>query len=499
MLLGYFSLLSFANAQQIVRERIFKIGNSGRSFGASTTTREGNIVFTGGNGTTSGTQSIIALLNPNVDTIWLKQGPLISIGLGIKQTSNSGYMYYATKRYTAPTASGTILQYYDSNGQLQWTMPYAMNAFDTGHLLLTAPDSGYFLGGKNIINGKNRRFTLGRTDSLGNLKWRKGYDWGNSDFFSDMQHTRNGNIVMYGVTITGMDPQRLKLLLVNQNGDSVLGRKLTIVGNPNRNERMTAGFCGVTPLSDGGFLLAAEIDTTATNAPSKLGMVVKANASLQPVWHYIERSVPNNVVFTRSRELTDGSVIMLAYERKGTTSAPGNKFFLYRFSAAGALLNIYPFTSSLAVEVEGHAMEALSDSSFMIGGSATITPAPNSTYGFYVAKVKVAGLPPALPLPAPIINGIQQELSTSKGSLGQSYPNPTATEAIIPYSLPKNYRKASISIRELATGREIRSYTLKKGSNSLKADVSSLSNGLYLYTLVVDEKPIATKKLAVMR
>ena len=489
-------LFLFANAQHIVQEQVYKVGNSYRNFGSSLLTREGNVFMTGAYLENSIGHSYLSLIKPDTDTLWSRNGPQISIGLGIQQAPGSGYMYYTTKRYTSPTASGTILQKYDVHGRLQWTMPYAMNAFDTGHLLLSAPDSGYFLGGENIISGKNRRFALGRTDSLGNLKWRKGYDWSNNDFLSDMQHTRNGNIVMYG---NSGAPQRLKLLLVNQNGDSVLGRKLTIIGSPNRNERIMAGFCGITPLSDGGFLMAAEIDTSAANAPRVLGMVVKVNASLQPVWHYIERSLPNNVVFTRSRELTDGSVIVLAYERKGAADATGNKFFLYRFSPAGALLNIYPFTSSLAVEVQGHAMEALPDSSFMIGGSAKVTPAPNSTFGFYVAKVKVAGLPPALPLPAPIISSIKPEIASVRAGLGQSYPNPTAGEAVIPYSLPQHYHQARIVIREIATGREVRNFVLKKGSSSLKADAGSLSNGLYLYSLLVDEKPVATKKLAVMK
>ncbi|MBK0402238.1 T9SS type A sorting domain-containing protein [Adhaeribacter sp. BT258] len=497
LLLCCLNFLTLVKAQQLVQERLYKIGNSNKGLVASSLTREGNVVITGSYTFNPGYQSIFTLVKPNTDTLWMRLGPLIALGgIGIKQTINSGYVVYTTKVNTSPTTSGTALLKYDGNGMLKQVIPYAINTFDSGHLILLAPDSGYYLGGNNIIAGKNNRFTLGRTDSLGNLKWRKGYAWSNGDFLADMQHTLNGNIIMYGITGAS---QRLKLLLVNQQGDSVLGRILSIIGS-NRVERVSSAISSVTPLLDGGFLLAAEIDTTVTGGPSKLGMVVKVNASLQPVWHYINRSVTDNVFFTRSRELTDGSMVVLGFERKGTGSMPGDKFFLYRFNPTGSLLNIYTFTSTIATQVQTTTLEALPDSSFIIGGNGVVTPAPNLSAGFYVAKVKIAGLAPALPLPGPIkVTGTKEDAFLAGTTLGQSYPNPTAAEAIISYSLPKNYTKARIMIREIATGREIKDFELKRNTSSLTVDLSGLSNGLYLYSLVVDDKPVATKKLAVIK
>ena len=482
-------------AQQLVQERLYKIGVTGRNFASSSVTWEGNIIMLGGETTTTGTQSYLSLIKPNTDTLWIKKGSFISIGQGLKQAPDSGYVVHTTKRYTLPTASGPVLQKFDKNGNLQWTKPYAVNTFDTGQRLLTSPDSGYFLGGRTIIGGNNRRFTLARTDSLGNVKWRRKYDWSNNDFFSDIQHTLNGNIIMYG---NSGGPERLKLLLVNQQGDSVLGRAITVIGG-NRAERMFSDFCSIIPLTDGGFVMAAEIDTTVTGASPYLGMVVKVNANLVPVWHYIHRSLPNNVYFTRSRELADSSIIMLAHERKGAASTPGNKFFLYHFSQTGVLLNIHTFTSSIALQIQAFTMEALPDSSFMIGGSGMITGSPNYTYGLYLAKVKIAGMPAGLQLPNAIINGVSPELAKNKVSLGQSYPNPTSSEATIPYLLPKGCKAAIISINEVVSGRQVKSYKLKQEEANLIVDLHNLSNGIYTYTLYIDEKPVATKKLSVVK
>jgi hypothetical protein len=98
-----------------------------------------------------------------------------------------------------------------------------------------------------------------------------------------------------------------------------------------------------------------------------------------------------------------------------------------------------------------------------------------------------------------IPTGTTEDIVSAKAFLGQVYPNPATTEASIPYKLSKACRKASIIIRELATNKELKIYILNKGNTSLKIDLSNLSNGLYMYSLVEDGKLVATKKLAVMR
>ncbi|MFC5269628.1 T9SS type A sorting domain-containing protein [Adhaeribacter terreus] len=495
-----FCFLLQAHAQQIVREWVYKPDNTSKSFTASLLTRNGDVLLTGAYGPNvvgAIYQKIYMLVKPNLDTIWVKNGSSISRGGndGIIQTPDNGFAYYGGQQYSNPNAAGPSLHRLDANGNTRWTKQYPTGYWEFGQKILLAPDSGFFFGGWSQMAGTPRSFTLARADSLGNLKWRKHYNWHLNDNLSDIQHTRNGNIIMYGTTIT--NTERIKLLLVNQNGDSVLGRTLSIIGDPNRHERIFWDRCTITSLSDNGFLIAAEIDTIPATG-QKLGMMVKVNANLQPQWHYIHRSMPNNVLFIKAKELTDSSVVVLGFSRQvaaGTT--PNNQFFLYHLGKKGGLQNIYTFTSALGQKIFPIVMEALPDSSFIIGGYAIIT-SQSYPMAFYLAKVKIPGLPPAMPAPA-IVSGIKPDFSLYEINLGQSYPNPTASEAIIPYSLPKNYNQASITIKEIATGKEIRRYELKKNSNSLTIDISNLSNGLYLYSLEIDDKPVATKKLAVMK
>jgi hypothetical protein len=134
------------------------------------------------------------------------------------------------------------------------------------------------------------------------------------------------------------------------------------------------------------------------------------------------------------------------------------------------------------------------DSSYVIGGRAYNSI--NQQYGYYAAKVKLRGLP--LPLMPITITGNSKELAAAGFTLGQSYPNPATETAIIPFNLPNSYKLARIQIRDI-TGRQVGNYAIRKNSSSQEVNLKNFSNGLYTYTLLVDEKPVATKKLSVIK
>jgi hypothetical protein len=92
----------------------------------------------------------------------------------------------------------------------------------------------------------------------------------------------------------------------------------------------------------------------------------------------------------------------------------------------------------------------------------------------------------------------EDELATASASLGAAYPNPAQEQVFIPYSLPAGSRQAKVVLRDI-TGREVSSYAVKQKQGNLPVNVIKLPQGIYLYTLEVDGKPIATKKLAVMK
>ena len=101
-------------------------------------------------------------------------------------------------------------------------------------------------------------------------------------------------------------------------------------------------------------------------------------------------------------------------------------------------------------------------------------------------------------------DGSSNQINIAKQSgesiaLGQSYPNPAQTETIIPYTLPEGCRSSAIRVIDIFTGREVKRYSLKAqpGAGNLIISLEGMRVGLYAYILLIDDKPIATRQLAV--
>lgn len=79
-----------------------------------------------------------------------------------------------------------------------------------------------------------------------------------------------------------------------------------------------------------------------------------------------------------------------------------------------------------------------------------------------------------------------------------AYPNPASASTTISYSLPKNSNNARIVIRDLlgATVKEI-PITDFKGKKTITT--SDMQDGIYFYSLVLDEKIITTKRLIIRK
>lgn len=86
------------------------------------------------------------------------------------------------------------------------------------------------------------------------------------------------------------------------------------------------------------------------------------------------------------------------------------------------------------------------------------------------------------------------DLDNEKAKLFQNIPNPTSGRTIIPYFVPQNTSSSEIRISD-ASGKLISVHTLIfKGKGELAVTLNE-SQGIYYYTLFVDDKPVETKSL----
>jgi hypothetical protein len=484
-----------AQQPQLLQERNYLVKTANTAILASAQNQQGYIYYSGTSLRAGRWDNYFLKVKINTDTLWTRKSQVILYypNLAIQTLPGNNFISGGNIEISGNVAMS--LQRINIGGSTVWAKNYtATPSMVTSILVL--PNKDLIIGGGYGV----KNFTFTRTDSLGNVKWNKGYSWGIfNEAIMDMKFTKTGNILAAGITDKPVGPAHIKLMLVNQNGDSLLGRQL-IVTDSSRTETMNDSFSSVTPLSDGGFLVTAAVDTVTAAAPggTYMGMVVKVDANLHYQWKYIHRNpAGDEFKFTRAKELADGTVIVLGFKIRPIATGNLNSFQFFRFTSQGQLLNVYPFTSSVCTQVWGITLDALPDSTFMIGGRCG-NNSPVS-YGFYVAKVKIPGLPAVLPPIMPgTVTGLAAEQNKQELYLGQSYPNPTASTAIIPFNLPVSANQAQIIVRDI-TGRQVGKYELKKNSSNLEVNLSNLHNGLYTYTLVTDGKPIATKKLAVMK
>lgn len=94
-------------------------------------------------------------------------------------------------------------------------------------------------------------------------------------------------------------------------------------------------------------------------------------------------------------------------------------------------------------------------------------------------------------------NDIAQEylIDAKKLKLHPAYPNPAKSFIFFSYALAQNSR-ASIKIHNVL-GSEIAEYELNPNNEKLKIHVDQFDAGVYFYTIELDGKSLATKKMII--
>jgi hypothetical protein len=94
--------------------------------------------------------------------------------------------------------------------------------------------------------------------------------------------------------------------------------------------------------------------------------------------------------------------------------------------------------------------------------------------------------------------GIQDVFLGNQSGISESYPNPAKSVAKINYALSAGWQHAELKIYSML-GAQFREINLLEDQGTLKLNVSDLPSGMYFYTLMVDDKNIATKKMLVTK
>jgi hypothetical protein len=81
-------------------------------------------------------------------------------------------------------------------------------------------------------------------------------------------------------------------------------------------------------------------------------------------------------------------------------------------------------------------------------------------------------------------------------TLSNPFPNPANENVAFKYSINKSYNQASVKIFDLL-GNKVAEKEISETFGVLSLNTSNLMNGIYFYSIVIDEKPFLTRKMVV--
>lgn len=97
-------------------------------------------------------------------------------------------------------------------------------------------------------------------------------------------------------------------------------------------------------------------------------------------------------------------------------------------------------------------------------------------------------------IPCSVETGINVPINTDAAVLGDAQPNPNKGNAEIPYYLPETANDAKIIFTDML-GKTMKEELLKTGYGVINVNTQELPNGIYTYSLVINEKVLDVKKM----
>ena len=87
---------------------------------------------------------------------------------------------------------------------------------------------------------------------------------------------------------------------------------------------------------------------------------------------------------------------------------------------------------------------------------------------------------------------------TDNKIFSNAYPNPAKNMVSFDYNMPNDVQTASIAIYNMM-GQEVLKQDLNIGGSRLDVNVSDLTDGVYFYSLIVNNQAVKTNKLVVSK
>ncbi len=181
------------------------------SYSSLNTTSDGNYICAGTiQDTTSNSDALLVKFTINGDTLWTKKfgGPYYDAGRDCQQTVDGGYMLVVDSDSLNNGMNDFVLIKTDSLGNLEWRRRYDAGGYDVPVCGLQTQDNGFIISGARGSNSSSTSNWIVKTDSTGQMEWVRTFSSGGNDGLCWISQLSNGEYISTGAkVVTGMNKQ----------------------------------------------------------------------------------------------------------------------------------------------------------------------------------------------------------------------------------------------------------------------------------------------------
>ncbi|MEI7483158.1 MAG: T9SS type A sorting domain-containing protein [Ignavibacteriota bacterium] len=455
----------FVNSQPVTWVKI--IGDSVKSMSGISVvqTYDGGYAVLAVKGVIAGDQKLLLFKLDNLgNLIWKKTLGDTSLSLypiKLVQTNDSGFVVLGLQ-------IGNFLMKTDKNGNFLWRKNYPDTALAEARLygFTKTYDNGFILcGNYTSFSPTLENGYLIKTDSVGNVKWQKGFHDSTSNNYFDIMQFPDNNYYVAGYTSNSAS-NRYAITKKFKNNGEVIWTKLLL--NP-------SGSFLITKVLNDKIAIVSNIDG---GGPSNVSLL---DTSSNLIWQY-NYSYP---AFSYSiNPMPSGSIIITGGVEFGGYDAT---IAMKKLSLDGDSISAKNFLYQGYSHIGAKNTANTNDNGFILTGGATV----NNKSNILIIKTDSS-------FNAPIITNISYSHETTPNSfeLYQNYPNPFNPSTSIKFNIPEN-GFVKIKIFDLS-GKEVlkmgNQYCFK-GLNKFIFDAIkyNLSSGIYFFSIEFKEQIKSTK------
>ncbi|MBL0047991.1 MAG: T9SS type A sorting domain-containing protein [Bacteroidetes bacterium] len=471
------AMYAFNVPAQITFEKTYK--NLAQDEAAHSVIEDGNggcVIATGGkwNSPNSTREFGLTHLNGYGDTLWYTVFTR-SYNSEVRMLRKSATAYYVAGVADDSTVTVDLMLWlckFDLNGNLIWKKNIAdifLPLLDWGLSFSVVNDGLLF------TNGYSGGFY--KLDTNSNNLVIKDYNYyrSNSDYFRKSDMEKKGNNFIYNAAYRQVigGPISPRILLVDQNGDSISSFAVNLD---------SAWGAPYTNIYQDNFIVFAQIPTVVV--PNAYGFVLSKLDSLgNKIWRKPVRGINrSNCYVTSHTILPNGNFVISGFP--GGLNAPAGRAFLYCFDTNGDSLWFKKFSpSDTTLKTDFYDVIATSDSGLLACGQAM---RPNGSRESYIVKLDANG---------DLFNPLSV-IEKRKESYFHIYPNPANNVVSMHYMGFDN--NVLLQIKN-TIGQVIFNQKISTNDERIQLEASMFPSGIYVCSLISNERIVTAKKLVIVK